>query len=296
MKRSIVQHGSSSLTITLPIKWTERFSLKKGDDLEVEESGPQLIISTPRSQAITKKEVSTTEYGVFTKNNLSHLYQLGYDEIEIKFDDASTLDEIKRRITNCIGFEIIDQKKDRVFIKSIATTLDTEFDTLLRKSFLITKEMAEGIVQALERGEPEELQGLRHMEALNNKFTDVCLRILSKRGYKVPHRTMQMYDIIKTLERICDELKYICDLQPKKIDKVHLALLREATEYFTTFYVLFYKFDPKLKKQLYELRKTLLARIDEKMQNSPSPLLLHHIRNFVEKTYDGAGGYFALIL
>ena len=300
MKRSIVQHGSSSLTITLPIKWAERFNLKKGDDLEVEEAGTQLVISTPKAATITKKEVHTTEFGIFSKNNLSHLYQLGYDEIEVHFTDNQTLDDIKKRISNCIGYEIIDQKKNSVQIKAIATTLDEEFETLLRKSFLITKEMAEGIVSAIEKQEYNELKTLREMETLNNKFTDVCIRILNKRSYKVPQRTMQMYEIIKNLERIADEYKYLCDVlaqQKKKLDKETLTAIKEATEYYTTFYTMFYKFDPALKKKIYD-RKKILERYTEQLKNSSgtTTLILHRCMNIIDKCYEGAGGYFALIL
>ena len=158
MKRRIVQHGSSSLTITLPIKWATKYDLKKGDELELEMSGPILMVSTTKEIASPKKEVSVSDSGIFTKNNLSHLYQLGYDEIVIRYEDPSTLEEIKRRIVGCMGYEIIDQKENRVYIKSIATTIETEFDTLLRKSFQITNEMARSVLEALEKQEFEKLK------------------------------------------------------------------------------------------------------------------------------------------
>jgi len=56
MKRKIVQHGSSSLTITLPIKWVEKFGLKKGGELNVEENGPTLLISTGGRRLPHKKK------------------------------------------------------------------------------------------------------------------------------------------------------------------------------------------------------------------------------------------------
>lgn len=303
MKRKIVQHGSSSLTITLPAKWTVKFGLKKGDELNVEESGPILQISTEHEVASPRKEVSTTAYGIFTKNNLSHLYQLGYDEIEISFEDSKTLEEIKQRLPDCIGFEIIDQKPNKVYIKSIATTLESEFDTILRRAFLITNEMAKGILEALEKQQYEKLKELRHMEALNNRFTDVCIRILNKKGYKIPKRNMQMYEIIKSIERIADEFKYICDLfipyeKNKKIEKQFLLFFKEALEYYLAFYSLFYQFDPALKKKIYQERKMLLGKYAAALEKSKGnmALFLHHLMNIVEKTYQGAGGYFALIL
>ncbi|MBI4441358.1 phosphate uptake regulator PhoU [Candidatus Woesearchaeota archaeon] len=294
MKRSIVQHGSSSLTITLPVKWVEQYGLKKGDELEVEEAGSHLIVATQKATAATKKHI-TADQGVFTKNNLSHLYQLGYDEVEIQYRDAKTLDEIKQRLPDCIGFEIIDQKENWVLIKSIATTLDSEFDTLLRKAFQITNEMAKSIVSALERHEYAKLKDIRSMESLNNKFTDVCTRILNKRGYKVPHRTMQMYEIVKNIERIADEFKHLCDLTyPARQDKAVLDATKKVCDYYMTFSMMFYAFDPALKEKLYVQRKVLMQSCTKLIDKNP--LLIHHLLNIVEKTYDGAGGYFALML
>jgi len=301
MKRKIVRHGSSSLTITLPIKWVEKFNLKKGDELNIEEAGPMLMLTTEQEIASPKKEVSITESGIFTKNNLSHLYQLGYDEIEVRFDESSVLEEIKKRLPNCIGFEIIDQKDNMVYIKSIATTIESEFDTLLRKSFQITNEMAKCILDILKKSHYEKLNEIRNMEALNNKFTDVCIRILNKKGYKVPKRTMQVYEIVKNIERIADEFKYVCDLfsgYSKKIDKDMLNNFADAVDYYMVFYNMFYKFDQGLKKKIYLDRKNLLDRYYSALERSKgiNSRFLHHMINIIQKTYDGAGGYFALVL
>lgn len=301
MKRKIVQHGSSSLTITLPVKWAVRYGLKKGDELNVEESGPGLTITTGRDVASAKKEVSTTDFGIFTKNNLSHLYQLGYDEIEIRFDNPETLKGITSRLSNCLGFEIIDQKKDKVYIKSIATTLESEFDTLLRKAFLITNEMARSILEVFERQEYQKLREIRNMESLNNKFTDVCIRILNKKGYSTQKRTLQIYEIVKNVERIADEFKHICDLfadHKGRIEKPMLESYREAIDYYATFYSMFYKFQPELKKKIYLDRKSLLSKYYSQLEKSKAidSVFLHHIIQIVEKSYEAAGGYFALIL
>ena len=301
MKRKIVQHGSSSLTITLPVKWAAKFSLKKGEELDVEESGTALVISTEKETSAHKKLVSTAASGIFTKNNLSHLYQLGYDEIEIRYDNPQILDDIKQRLPNCVGFEIIDQKQGKVLIKNIATTIESEFDTLLRKAFQVTNEMAKDILNVFEKQHYKELPVIRNMESLNNKFTDICIRILNKRGYKKPKRTMQMYEIVKNIERIADEFKYVCDLfanYNKKIDKNLLKMFREAVDYYLAFYNMFYKFRPELKKKIYLERKSLIKKYNEQLGKlkGVNAMFMHHLINIVQKTYDGAGGYFALVL
>src|SRR3989338_6301393 len=171
MRRKIVKHGSTSLTVTLPFEWVQKYGLKKGDELELEVIGSKVCFSTGKDIHSNKKEVDTTEWGLFTKNNLTHLYQLGYDEIEVRFDDEKTLQEIIARVPECIGFEIIDQKPNSIYIKSIAHTLEEDFDILLRKSFLITNEMAKSVLEEIKSNDFEKLKEIRHLEFLNNKFT-----------------------------------------------------------------------------------------------------------------------------
>jgi phosphate uptake regulator len=301
MKRKIVQHGSSSLTITLPKKWVDKYKLKKGDEVNVDDSSATVMVSTEKETALSKKEFHAQTSGVFTKNNLSHLYQLGYDEIEIKFDDPHTLDEIKERVPNLIGFEIIDQKENKVYIKSITNTLESDFDLLLRKSFQITNELAKDTLTALEKSNFSRLTELKNMELLNNKFTDVCLRILNKRGYKHDKKVMQIYEVVKNVERIADQFKYIGNIfqnHNKKIDKELLISFKEAINYYLDFYQMFYKFDPKLKEKIYLHRKKMIKKYLSQLEKSKGndSLFLHYIISLVEKTYEGAGAYFALVL
>jgi len=301
MKRSIVQHGASSLTVTLPASWVKKYGLKKGDEVEVNEKGTSVLVSTGQETDTEKKTVDTTESGIFTKNNLTHLYLLGYDEIEINFHDEKTLKEIKDRVPECIGFEIIDQKPNKVYIKSIATALEAEFDVMLRKSFLVTIEMAKGILEALRKDDIEKLKEMRHLESINNRFTICCARILNKRGYKNAKRTNQMYEVVKNLERATDEYKYICDVLVEdslKLNKEILDFFDAVNDYYYDFYQLFYKFQPELKKKIFFDRKKLLKKGEELLQKSKGKesLVIHYLMNVVSRTYDIAGPYFAMIL
>lgn len=301
MRRKIVQHGSSSLTITLPFSWVKTYNLKKGDELNVEVEGPKLSITTHQPQLMSKKSVESTDFGLFTRNNLTHLYQDGYDEIEIKFNDADELNGIKQHMPECIGFEIIDQKNNRLFIKSIAHTMDSDFDVLLRKSFLVTNELAENVLDALKKREFSRLAEISNLESLNNKFTNCCNRIIMKQGYSNPRRIPQIYSLVKMLERIADEYKYICNLYKDfdgKIDKDLLEYFKTVNELYLTFYKMFYKFDPELKKKIYLDGKRLLSKGESmlSMSKGKNSLLLHYLLNVIRKTNDASGAYFALML
>jgi len=204
-------------------------------------------------------------------------------------------------VPECIGFEIIDQKANKVKIKSIVTTIETEFDTLLRKSFQVTNEMAKELLDALKKEDYQLLTNIRSMEGLNNRFTDVCIRILNKKGYKVQKRTMQMYEIVKNIERIADEFKYIADALTEfkgKLSSTSVQLFTKVVDYYLDFYNMMYKFEPALKERIFLDRRPLHTKIKTQLEKSKGKesLFLHHQISLIQKTYEGAGGYLSLVM
>ena len=49
MKRRIVKQGAATMTISLPAPWIKKFGLKEGDELNIEEKGKLIEITTERS-------------------------------------------------------------------------------------------------------------------------------------------------------------------------------------------------------------------------------------------------------
>jgi len=45
MKRKLIEQGGGTLMVSLPSRWIRDFELEKGDEVEIEEIGKQIIIS-----------------------------------------------------------------------------------------------------------------------------------------------------------------------------------------------------------------------------------------------------------
>jgi len=296
MKRKIVKQGAATMTISLPAPWIKKFSLEVGDELDIIEKGNKLEISAEKISEKKTIEIDATKTA-FTKNDLTHLYMIGYDEIIVKFKENLTLKNVKERIPECIGFEIFDQTEDRIVIKSISSGLDEEFDTILRKVFLLLKEMSENTLKALSKKEFERLKQIREMEHLNNRFVVFLERTLNKGGYKKYERIMQMYDMLQNLERTADEYKFLCDSfadYKSNIKKESLQLLKEVNDYYALFYNMYYKFEPEKKNLLYIRRKALKKRALESFKKGQEQLLNHHLIGIIERIYNSIGSFLAL--
>jgi hypothetical protein len=139
-------------------------------------------------------------------------------------------------------------------------------------------------------------------EFINNKYTMCCVRILHKYGHGDNRRIMQLFEIVKFLEKIADEYKYVCDLakdqKTLKAQPDTLRFFKSVNEYFALFYGIFYKFDPQVKEQLYKDRRRLNDEGERllKVAKGADALMLHYLLNIVQKTYDAAGEYYAMLL
>jgi len=298
MKRKIVKQGAATMTISLPASWIKKFNLKEGDELEIDEVGNKIEISTEKAMGESKIELDAEKLGFFTKNELGHLYFLGYDEVVIHFKNKEILSQIKDRLPDCVGYEIIDQTENKIIIKSISSGLEQEFDNILRKVFLMLKEMGDNVYDAFKKREFSRLKQIREMESLNNKFTAFLMRILSKRGYsKKLDRTLSAYDMMQNLERIADEYKYICDDfkdRKKPVDKDVLELLNKINDYYKMLYGIFYKFSPEKKILLYKNRHELKKKAEEFLKSGKEVVLSSHLVSLLERIYNAAGSYLAM--
>ncbi len=66
MRRKVVKLGPATLVVSLPSKWTKKFSINAGDELEMEEHNKNLIISTEKGINIEKEAIDISNWDHLT--------------------------------------------------------------------------------------------------------------------------------------------------------------------------------------------------------------------------------------
>src|SRR3989338_9839204 len=90
MKRSVIQIANSTQLISLPRKWSQKYNIQKGDELEIEEQGNRLNVSINKGIELLSKEIDVTGLDRTTiLYYLQSLYRMGYDEIHVKFQNLT---------------------------------------------------------------------------------------------------------------------------------------------------------------------------------------------------------------
>lgn len=261
IKRKIVLHGPSTLTISLPASWVRKFNIKKGDELNLEEFGKELRISTEKAFDLEKKQITIKDLKRLGKSYLTSSYRQGYSEIDLNYDNSNYISIIQDILSKEItGFEIIKQSHNNCLIKDLTGNNKDEFDNVLRRIWLLLIDLSKASLRAFRKRNVARLKEMYLMDFSINKFSNYCLRLLIKKGHVDFKKTPLYYHLIKNLEEIADNYKDLCTFYSNNITKIDddlIIIFTRINEHLNEIYQLFYRYGEQQMEDLF--RKTKLT-------------------------------------
>jgi len=282
MKRKVIQIADSTQLISLPRKWTIEHGIKKGDELDVEESGNKIIIHTekiPESGSI-EKDISNLD-----RDSLMFLirclYIRGYDEIRLKFDKQTThhykagkevtvISAIHEEVNRLNGAEIIEQKENYCVIKDLSEGTIKEFDSVLRRIFLLLIDANNDLIEGVKRGDYALLDTINEKHNTVTKFAAYDLRLLNKFGYTDSKKTTSLYGILSSVDMIIDIITYCARyiINNKLVANTKIKLSKESIAILSTihnalkeYHEFFYNFNLEKMEKLSANRSETLEKI-----------------------------------
>ncbi|MBU1198705.1 MAG: hypothetical protein KKF46_02710 [Nanoarchaeota archaeon] len=276
MQKKLTAQGPKkrkSYTVTLPIDWVKKEKLDKIREVDLNIVGNKVIIS-PSREIQERIIINADNYKDSLRKVLPGLYRQGVNEVLIQLSDNSLLEKIQRLVNEMlIGYEIVEQQKGKILIKDITKESQEEFNSILRRIFLLILQFE----SVLSQSEIQTLQ--KNITRLYN----YCLRILMKKGHAEFQRTPIYYLIIDQLEKITDEFIWILSLQ--KISKERKTQLNEVFRLFRTAYELFYKFE--IAKYNVNQDKTFLLKNKIKLEKNIdiAGMHIHNLSRLLNSLY-----------
>ena len=220
MQRKLIKQGAG-LTFYVPKKWVNRLDLKKGDDIQIDFQGNDLVISS------TKKEKSLSEIKMDLPNlpetgvrtAIINAYRAGYDRIVVTFEGD------KKFITNLtnnhmIGFEMFKKSKNGYILDSVASPSYEHFENMFQKQFFIILEMIRNT------GKENLLEYANKIQRYDNYLK----RCISKRVLETKFNPL-FWQLLGLLTQISRNIFYLNKFLTKrklKLNKVEQNYLRSA--------------------------------------------------------------------
>lgn len=203
MRRKLVKQGNATYTISLPKEWIDRFNLKPGEEIDLEESGMQLVISSIQKQ----KKYQTTGYDLQDMpENLIHeflvsLYKSGIKDAEIKNITHPKLNLAKQVVDYTIGFQILGSEKDKIHIVDLGTS---DEESLIRAEQQIYWRLLHMIDRVLDKTSKE--KEIHDIDLEINKLSFFIQRNLANK-YSSNSKNFLVYEKAAVLESIGDFLR-----------------------------------------------------------------------------------------
>jgi len=300
MKRKVALIGPSTLMISLPSKWVKKYGIKKGAEIEVEEIGNNLVVSLKESDKVTSKSIDLEKLDKSVYRLIGALYKKGYDEVSIKFNSSSQLNDLMDVLSKtCPGYEVIEHGSDHLKVKEVSKPKVEDFNNILKRCFLFLISVSEESLSVIKSDNTTELNKVILKDSLINKYSDFCRRLLNKSIIE-PNTSTSYYNIVEQLEKIGDSYRDLCNsvIQNKiKVNKETIQVYHEVNNYLKEFHDLFYKFNlEKLEEFLNRRSEIELMLKSEIYKHGKDIQVLNHLYNILESTFNLNGSLMVINL
>ncbi len=260
MKRKIIQIANSTQLVSLPRKWCLANNIKKGDEIDVDEQGAQVIVSSEKKKVPTFIELDITG---LDRTSLFYviraLYKKGYDEIKVKFDKPTTKHFRKNKELNMItliheeatrlpGMEVIQQKENFCLLKAISDAQSSELQVILKRIFNLFMDAYSDLIEGAKKKNRTLLETIREKHDTITKFISHSQRLLNK-NVTINKDNYSLLYILAQLDVITDMLNVSARNiihYNKLISKPTVEILQGLYKSFEMYATLFQKFDKKL--------------------------------------------------
>jgi phosphate uptake regulator len=263
MKRKIVKHGPTTLSVSLPADWVKEYGLKKGDEISIDRVNEGILISAGAERRLSSKTINVSNKEQLIKKAIAALYKGGYDEIVVEYTHPEELEAIHDALnTGFIGFEIVQETKTAVHIHKVSEPTQDEFRAIFRRIFHFLSTTAQESLEAARSGNRSELRKLIARDDTINKLTDFCRRVVNKRSQRVYQQHAALYHIIEQLEKIADSYKEINKIMLERAEVSEEVLhLYEQVNSMTLLYAdLFFNFSLDKVDELFTMYRKLRQR------------------------------------
>lgn len=276
MKRKLVRQGQTTLMISIPQRWSKRFGLSKGSEINLDERGNYLMISP-------EDKISTTQINV-TKNSetairiaILNTYRQGYDSIKVVFKDESQYELICKVVQDYIlGLEAARTSKNSCLLESISEPSAEQFEPMFRKIFLNALLMIKKTNERLSRDTP--FSDYEQVMLRIHKLDNYCRRSISKQRM-LTEKAEYYFGFLSHFTHCPRELYHLNRfLDKNKVNIKRIPLAEMLVSSFSLLEDAYLKKDLSKIEQIHEFNKGLFSRLYQLLEkNSKENAVIFHL-------------------
>jgi|APSaa5957512535_1039671.scaffolds.fasta_scaffold04326_5 phosphate uptake regulator len=289
MKRKLIAQGAGGFTFYVPKKWVDSRGLGAGDEIEIEEIGNNLVVSSfvkdEKEIVLSFKDSEMAQVSA----SITHIYRLGYGKIIVKGSSKILRIVNSKVLPLLMGFEITSKGSKKIVLENLSEPSEQKFEIMLRRVFFILKEMHERNSQELIRDKLEE-----DLDDLRLQLDRICYFLKRSLSRKLVQLEMpQIYwELLTYLMAIGHGQYYLHDYMknehvPRTTRVDAQKYLEKVGNYFDLLSDALYKKDVGAISKINSLKKTLVfeeadALIASKTKGSPLLSKIQYVARMIQ--------------
>ncbi len=217
------------MVTSLPIKWVRARNLQKGDEINLQESGNDLVISSKESQ---KESITINDLENATEKDLrtlvSSIYRRGYDEVILETKSEFSFAEINRIVDTLTGYVITEQTPTKIIIKNTIKEDFEDLNSLMIKLFTTTHYFNEAVIKHVQSKNKDESE-IDQLRMSIMRTRDYCQRMIRLTQHE-RNKSHEYDTIMFLLERIACDYHMIARFKDIT-DKGGIQRMKDFNEY-----------------------------------------------------------------
>ncbi len=290
--RKLVNFGKSSLVVTLPKKWTDKYKLSAGDHLLLKEIGKGIVffpegINAEPNQITNTISVDELDLGQLKRQIITHYIR----NTNLLYLNGKTVtekqDSIRFTLSNLIAFELIEQNINRLTVRDFLDMDNLSIKNLVKRIDMILRSM---MIDAKQSQSTEETDMITSRDKDINKLSYLIFRKINYLNMNPSaKREISNTDLIKYwvltnyLETIGDEVKRIARLfsrlrTSKKNKKLLLNQFEATSQWYLKILGAFYTKDIAVAYKLADEKENQFNTLNDlfnTLSSSPTLISIH---------------------
>ena len=290
MKRKIIKQANQAYTITLPVDWARRNNLDKNSEVDLNEEGNILIITSKNQIAGTKVELEGDSDKRTLRNQISALYSRGVDEIVLKSKQEISQSLIEILSSSFLGYALVEKKDNTYVIKDITGNKETNLDEIFKRVFQMILGFYEEAIEDIFGKRNITKEHLMSKDSEINKFCWYLERAINKKAYSNDIDGRILFTYAFALEKIGDEIYRMWRTGTKnKIENVPIIkrFVKDSRCALESSFELYYQFNIKKVSEMAEIKYNMREEeMKLKKVDIVTAKILKHFTKITEEAVD----------
>lgn len=179
--RKIQRTPSGTFFVCIPKDWAERYGLKRGAVVAVNETSDGKLLIDPEYGAAPSPRTIVLRPGPYLSREIVGKYLLGYDIIRVEGKEPISFEvreSVKKAASRLVGLEIIEEDYSKIVLQCLLEPSSFPPEKILRRGYSIVAGMHRDVVNALVDGDVHMAKSVIARDEEVNRLYFLLVRIL----------------------------------------------------------------------------------------------------------------------